>query len=194
MTCSPKLGYSSKAAAVFSEDLVRVAADFASFKDLSPDDVLEKLGSGLAGESEPLRALGVFLNEAKVKAEAMRLGLVGAHGELDDGAKVAARYSLIIGEMGEAYGDVSRTADSYANTQRRFAASTENLKAELGQGLLPVLTDLVDHRHQRHGVPVCGRGQRRQRRRLEGQRRGLARPPRRLGEDPRRARLACRQQ
>ncbi len=138
-----KLGYSSKAAAVFSEDLVRVAADFASFKDLSPEDVLEKLRSGLAGESEPLRALGVFLNEAKVEAEGMKLGLADAHGELDDGAKVAARYSLIIGEMGEAYGDVSRTADSYANTQRRFAASTEDLKAEIGQGLLPVLTDLA---------------------------------------------------
>lgn len=90
-----KIGYTSKASAIFSEDLVRMAADFASFKEMSPDEVLEKLRSGLAGESEPLRALGVFLTEAKVKAEAMQLGLAGANGEIDEGAKVAARYSRI---------------------------------------------------------------------------------------------------
>jgi hypothetical protein len=137
-----KLGYTHDAAAVFSEDLVRIAADFASFKDLDPEDVLLKLKSGLAGEAEPMRALGVFLNEAQVKAEGAALGLGDLNGKLSEGEKVTARYSLIMKGMGDAYGDVSRTADDYANTQRRAAAETENLKASIGQQLLPVLTDL----------------------------------------------------
>lgn len=137
-----KLGYTQSAAATLSEDLVRVAADFASFKDLGTEDVLEKLRSGLAGESEPLRALGVFLTEAKVKAEGMKLGLADAHGELTEGEKITARYSLIVKEMGAAYGDAARTSDSYANQQRQMAAASENLQATIGQGLLPVLTDL----------------------------------------------------
>jgi hypothetical protein len=137
-----KIGYTHDASQVFSEDLVRMAADFASFKDLDPEDVLGKLRSGLTGETEPLRALGVFLNDAKVKAEGLRLGLVDAHGELGEGEKITARYSLIMKEMGEAYGDVGRTADSYANTQRRAAAEAENLKASLGQQLLPIMADL----------------------------------------------------
>jgi hypothetical protein len=137
-----KIGYTSEATQTFSEDLVRMSSDFASFKDLNPEDVLQKLRSGLAGESEPLRSLGVFLTEGKVAAEGMRLGLADAHGELDEGGKVAARYSLIMAQMGDAYGDVERTADSYANTQRRAAAELENLKASIGQKLLPVMTDL----------------------------------------------------
>lgn len=42
-----KLGYTSDAAAVRSEDFVRMAGDFASFKNLDPSDVLLKLRSGL---------------------------------------------------------------------------------------------------------------------------------------------------
>lgn len=137
-----KIGYTQEAAAALSEDLVRVASDFASFKNLDPSDVLGKLRAGLAGESEPLRELGVFLTEAKVKAEGMELGLADAHGELTEGEKITTRYKLILEEMGDAYGDVARTSDSYANQQRRFAAETENLKANVGRGLLPVLTDL----------------------------------------------------
>lgn len=137
-----KIGYTEGAAQTFSEDLVRMAADFASFKDLDPDDVLGKLRSGLSGESEPLRDLGVFLNEAKVQAEGMSLGLANASGEMDEGAKVAARYSLIMKEMGDAYGDVGRTSDSYANTQRRATAELDDLEATIGQGLLPIMADL----------------------------------------------------
>jgi hypothetical protein len=136
-----KIGYTDEAAATFSVDLVRMAADFASFKDLDPNDVLGKLKSGLSGESEPLRDLGVFINEAKVQAEGMRLGLVDAHGEMGDGEKIAARYKIIMDEMGDAYGDVGRTADSYANTQRRASAEFENLKASIGQQLLPIAAD-----------------------------------------------------
>ena len=139
-----KIGFTSDATQTFSEDLVRMAADFASFKDMDPGDVLVKLKAGLAGETEPLRQIGVFLTAAKVDAEAMRMGLVDAHGEIDEGGKVAARYSLIMAEMGDAYGDVGRTADSYANTQRRASAEFENLKATIGEGLLPIMADLAN--------------------------------------------------
>ena len=137
-----KLG--EKPAADMSTRLVTLAGDLASFNNLDPTEVLEKLRSGLAGEAEPLRSLGVFLNEAKVKAKAMELGLADAHGELTDGAKVQARYALILEETTTAQGDFARTSDGLANKQRIANARMADASAVLGQKLLPVQLALTE--------------------------------------------------
>lgn len=151
-----KLGYSGDAAATFSEDLVRMSADFASFKDLAPEEVLEKLRAGLAGESEPLRSLGIFLNEAKVQAKGMELGLADATGQLDEGGKVAARYALIMEGMGEAQGDVARTSDSAANQTRQFNAQMEDLQATVGNLALPAITEFTSTVNEMLGPLTSG--------------------------------------
>lgn len=68
-------------AAKMSTKMITLASDLASFNDADPTEVLEALRSGLVGETEPLRKFGVNLNEAAIKAEAMRLGLVKATGD-----------------------------------------------------------------------------------------------------------------
>src|SRR3990172_1181647 len=128
-------------AADMSKGIVTLAGDLASFNNLDPTVVLEKLRSGLAGEAEPLRSVGVFLSETKVKAKAAELGLAGAHGELSDGAKVLARYQLILEETTTAQGDFARTADGAANSQRILNAEFEDSKALLGEKLLPTVKD-----------------------------------------------------
>jgi hypothetical protein len=126
-----------------SKNLVALASDLASFNNLDPTDVLEKLRAGLAGEAEPLRSVGVFLNEAKVKAKAMELGLADAHGEISDGAKITARYNLILQETTTAQGDFARTADGLANSQRSANAQLEDAQAALGQKLLPAQLEVT---------------------------------------------------
>lgn len=129
-------GQSDAAAAAMSKRMVTLAADLASFNNLDPTETLDKLRAGLSGESEPLRRVGVFLTEAKVKAKAMQLGLADAHGELSEGAKVLARYQLILEETQDAQGDFARTSTSLANQQRRNNAIIENAQARLGQHLI----------------------------------------------------------
>jgi hypothetical protein len=136
-----KLGLGPAKAKDMSQSLVSLAADLASFNNLDPTDVLDKLRAGLSGEAEPLRRVGVFLNEAKVKAKAMELGLAGAHGELSEGAKVAARYALIMEETKSAQGDFARTSDQMANQQRILNAELEDTSAKLGQKLVPGFID-----------------------------------------------------
>ena len=131
-------GQSQAKAAELSKTLVTLAGDLASFNNLDPTDTLQKLRSGLTGEAEPLRAVGVFLTEAKVKAKAMELGLADAHGELSEGAKVMARYQIILDETKSAQGDFARTADGVANSQRSLNAEIENTKAALGEKILPL--------------------------------------------------------
>jgi hypothetical protein len=70
------MGLGVEPAAEMSQELLTLAADLASFNNMDPTEVLDKLRAGLVGETEPLRALGVNLNAAAVEAKALELGLV----------------------------------------------------------------------------------------------------------------------
>lgn len=59
-----------------SVGMVELAGDMASFNNASPEETLDALRAGLAGETEPLRRFGVFLSEATIQAEAVSSGVV----------------------------------------------------------------------------------------------------------------------
>jgi hypothetical protein len=132
-------GLSADAAADMSTSLVKLASDLASFNNISTDDALQKLKSGLVGESEPLRSVGVLLSEDAVKAQALAMGLANSAGELTEAAKVQARYALILQQTASAQGDFARTSTGLANAQRIIRASFADLRSELGGAFLPVV-------------------------------------------------------
>lgn len=137
-------GLAESRAASMSVQLVKLAADLASFNNIDPSEALEKLRSGLAGEAEPLRQVGVLLSEARVKQEAYRAGIAKVGRELTEAQKVQARYRLILEDTAKAQGDFGRTAEGLANRQRILRASWEDMQAQLGQELLPVMVELAD--------------------------------------------------
>lgn len=65
-----------------STRMVELAGDMASFNNASPEETLDALRAGLAGETEPLRRFGVFLNEATVQAQALSSGIVKSSADL----------------------------------------------------------------------------------------------------------------
>jgi len=138
-------GMNQKAAADLSKNVVQLATDLASFDNVRPEDALEKLRSGLVGESEPLRDLGVNINEAMVKEEGLKLHLADAHGELSEGAKIQARYALILEQTTAAQGDFSRTSTGMANSTRIISASFDDMVLAIGQRLLPIVAPLISN-------------------------------------------------
>lgn len=134
------MGMAEETSADMSIGLVTLAGDLASFNNMDPTDVLEKLRAGLVGEAEPLKALGVNINEALLKEKALEMGLSNGRDALDANAKAQAAYALIMEQTTLAQGDFERTSDGLANQQRILAAQTENLKAKIGTALLPVLS------------------------------------------------------
>jgi phage-related protein len=131
------MGFARDDAAKMSKQMVELAGDMASFNNASPEETLQALSSGLAGQSEPLRKYGVFLDQARIKQEAINQGLYSGKGAMDASAKAAATMAIILKDTADTQGDFARTADSAANQQRIAAAETANLTAELGQALLP---------------------------------------------------------
>jgi len=128
----------------FSKSLTELAVDMASFNDMSVDDALQALRSGLSGETEPMKKFGSVLSETRLKTEALTLGLIKNTKEaLDPAAKAQAAYSLIMKDTARQQGDYDRTAGGTANTMRRVAAQMDNAKVAIGQGLLPVFNGLL---------------------------------------------------
>lgn len=131
-------------AAKMSKAMVQLAADMGSFNNVPTDEMLIAIRAGLVGEIEPLRKFGVLLNAATVEAKAIEMGLADANGEISEGAKVQARYALILEQTVDQQGDVGRTAGSAANRQKELRAKFMDTAAALGTSLIPIMQTLME--------------------------------------------------
>ena len=138
------VGLSEQQMADFSSSLLQASADLGSFYNVDPGQALDKLRSGLVGEVEGLRQFGILLNADAVEAKGLAMGLADANGELSEGAKVQARYALIMEQLGAAQGDFARTSTGLANSQRILAARMQDIRAEIGSYLLPYALKAAD--------------------------------------------------
>lgn len=130
-------------AAAMSQQFTLLANDLSSFFNVAESDALLKLRAGLVGEAEPLRAFGVFLNEAAVEAKALELGIIGVNEKLTDQQKIAVRAAIILEQTKDAHGDLARTADSAANKERKLGAAFDELQVKVGGFLSDTFTPLI---------------------------------------------------
>lgn len=134
-------GLAGKDLSDFSIKLVGLAGDLASFYNTSPADAIRGIASALRGESEPIRAYGVLLNEVTLRTEGVKLGLIATTKEaLTPQQRVLAAYNVILAQTSVAQGDFSRTSHLLANQMRITGASFEDTKASIGNALLPIAT------------------------------------------------------
>ena len=123
-----------------STSLAGLTADMSSFYNIPFDDMFQKISSGLAGETEPLRRLGINMNVANLEAYALAQGIETSYDKMSQADQVLLRYNYLLNAAGDAQGDFARTSDSFANSQRRMQTGFDTLKAQLGEALLPIAT------------------------------------------------------
>lgn len=132
------LGLAQKPAAEMSMKLVTLAGDLASFNNVDPAEALDALRSGLTGETEPLRRFGVNINDATLRQQALKMGLISTTKDaLSPAVKAQASYALILEQTTTAQGDFARTSDGLANQMRILNAQWVDAQAGIGQALLP---------------------------------------------------------
>ena len=127
----------------WSKSLVQLGSDWSSFYNLDPVDSLNAIQSAVAGQYEPLRRMGIVINQASLEQKALQMGLMEQGGTLSDSARYQALYALMVEKSSAAQGDFARTADGVANQTRIVRAQYENAAATLGQQLLPYATQLL---------------------------------------------------
>lgn len=123
----------------FSTELTQLASDLASFHNTSPEQAITALGAALRGETEPMRAYGVLLDDMTMRQKALELGITDSiKNALTPQQKVLAAHALIMEQTADAQGDFARTSTGLANVQRTIKAQITDLSATWGSIFLPV--------------------------------------------------------
>lgn len=123
-----------------SEKLSGLAGDFSSFYNIAQDDAFEKIRSGISGETEPLKQLGINMSVANLEAYALSKGITTSYQHMDQAAQTALRYSYLMSVSKDAQGDFARTQGSFANQVRLLKTNFEQLSAKVMTKVLPSLT------------------------------------------------------
>ena len=134
-------GISSKYLVQMSQNLTALSGDFASFFNLDHEDAFNKIRSGIAGETEPLKQLGINMSVANLEAFALSKGITTAYKDMDQASQVMLRYAYLMEVSKDAQGDFAKTLDtSYANQKRLLTTNLSQMMANLASKSLPVLT------------------------------------------------------
>ena len=135
-------GMTSDEVLELSTDLAGLAADMASFYNMDFDTAFSKIQSAMAGMTLPMRQLGIDMTEGSLSAFAMAEGMETAYSKMSEKEQQLVRYRYLMKVTADAQGDFARTSDSFANSQRRMATGFDTLKAQIGELLLPIATDV----------------------------------------------------
>lgn len=150
-------GDTVESAARFSQAVVGVTNDLASFSNVPVADAMASIQSGLAGNFQSLKTLGVGLNEQILNEGAYAKALGKTWSQMNNLERQEAILSGIMSQSKNAIhqnvqiwtdynyqlGDAAKTSDSFANSVQGAQQRLEDLKAELGDSLLPIATDLL---------------------------------------------------
>ena len=126
-----------------SMSLAGLAGDMASFYNLDPTEAFEKLRSGISGETEPLKQLGINMSVANLEAFALSEGITKAYTSMTQAEQATLRYQYIMSATADAQGDFANTSDSLANQQRILQLEIQTLAAEIGQDLMPIAQEVL---------------------------------------------------
>lgn len=144
-TLATGFGVAGDKAAIMSKNLTQLGYDISSFYNLSTEDAMEKLQSGLAGELEPLRRIGYDLSQAKLQATALELGIDKSISSMTQAEKSMLRYHAIMTQVTTVQGDMARTLDAPANQIRILKAQFEMLTRSIGNVFIPILNKILPY-------------------------------------------------
>ena len=133
------MGLSANYAYTLSENMTKLGYDLASLYNIDPTSAMTKLRAGLAGQTEPLRELGLDITEQSLKPVAESLGIDRSIRNMSQAEKAVLRYIAVLRQATIAQGDFARTMDSPANQLRIFNAQVTAFKRNMGnlwQGIL----------------------------------------------------------
>lgn len=138
-------GFAGEQLASMSEQLTALTIDLASFYNTTDAEAQTRLFSGLAGETEAVRRLGIDISDAgmneflKQRGESGR----GKFSALSMREKSELRLAKILQDTVDKQGDAIRTYDEWENTWKRFQGQVKDVSVELGKNLIPMAKAVV---------------------------------------------------
>lgn len=137
------MGLTRAESAKMSTDLVTLAGDLASFKNISIDVANTALSSIFTGETESLKKMGIVMTEVNLIQFALNSGIKKGYKDMSQAEKVQLRYNYVLSVTKNAQGDFARTSGGAANQTRIFQESLKQIAQQFGAIILPAFTKLI---------------------------------------------------
>lgn len=138
-------GDTAERAQLMSQNLTQLGYDISSFFNISIEDAMQKLQSGISGELEPLRRLGYDLSQARLEQTALNLGIKESVANMTQAEKAELRYYAIMTQVTTAQGDMARTLEAPANQLRILQAQLTQAARAIGDIFIPALNAILPY-------------------------------------------------
>lgn len=127
----------------YTEDLLKASAVVASATGRTMEDTMDRIRSGLLGNTEAIEDLGINVNVAMI--ESTKAFQQFANGQswrqLDFQTQQQIRLMAILEQANEKYGDT--LANTTATQMQMFRAELKNVQLSLGQAFMPILNVIL---------------------------------------------------
>lgn len=138
-------GVAGEKAAFMSKNLTQLGYDISSFYNITVEEAMTKIQSGISGELEPLRRLGYDLSVARLQQEALNLGITKSVSSMTQAEKSQLRYYSIMTQVTDAQGDMARTLTAPANQLRVLQAQLNLTARAFGNLFIPILNQVLPY-------------------------------------------------
>jgi len=129
--------------AQYTQDLLQASAVVASYTGRTMEDVMERIRSGLLGNTEAIEDLGINVNVAMIEATEAFRRFAGnrSWNQLDFRTQQTIRYFAILEQAAQKYGQ--EIAQNTTTRQAMFTAQLKEVQLALGQAFLPIYNTVL---------------------------------------------------
>lgn len=147
------MGQASETGTQMAQALTYLALDISSLRNVDMKTAASDLASGIAGQVKPVRKYGFDITENSVDALLKEIG-GGSSSSLSQANKQLARTILLIRQSKDAWGDMAKTINTFANQQRVMNDQWETTKRLVGTLLIGTfkLTDSFEEASKTAGI------------------------------------------
>lgn len=135
----------TKQAYLLSENFTKLGYDLSSLYNIEPTDAMQKLRAGLAGQTKPLRDLGLDITQQSLAPKLKELGIDRSVKQLSQAEKMVLRYIVVLEQAEAAHGDFADTIETPASQLKVLSEQLKELAIAFGNMFLPMLAEALPY-------------------------------------------------
>lgn len=141
------IGIADNTATKMSKSLTALGYDIASLYNISIQSAMEKLEAGIAGQTKPLRTLGMDITAQSLDnylKQTLNLSNITSK-QMTQADKMILRTIVIMEQAQNASGDMAETINTFANQVKTLQGSLSNFKLAVGDLIQAYFKPLVTY-------------------------------------------------
>lgn len=143
MAMGNSMGIANANSKIMSVQLTGLAADLASFFNVSVETAQNALEGVYTGQTRALRQFGLVVDEATIEEYALSQGITKSVRAMTAAEQATLRYNYVLQQTTNAQNDFARTSGTWANQIRLLRQQWNAFMTELGSVITAVLLPVV---------------------------------------------------